>query len=144
MSRPSRREFLALIPGVYLAVESGARAQPRCPHWDMRTPGPHPHPEPRPGIDASNVLTDEDLGADPHVKPIYEGIRSIPEVADGIRCYCGCAEIPGYYSLLTCYEGGGMARYCEICQGQGRLVFRLHNRGKTLDEIRKLVTARYG
>jgi hypothetical protein len=37
-----------------------------------------------------------------------------------------------------------MARICEICRGQGRYAFRLHKSGKTLDEIRAAIDARYG
>jgi hypothetical protein len=52
--------------------------------------------------------------------------------------------MPGYYSLLSCFEGDAMARSCPICQGEGRLVARLHKEGKTLDEIRAAVDAKYG
>jgi hypothetical protein len=71
-------------------------------------------------------------------------IREIPEVADGIRCYCGCAVLPGYRSLLTCYEEGGMAQFCVICQGQARLAHRRHGEGQSLDQIRNAVDARFG
>ena len=75
----------------------------------------------------------------------FDEVRQIPEIIDGIRCNCGCADNPGFYSLLTCYEGtGAMALACPICQGQGRMAFRLHGEGKTLDEIREAVDARYG
>jgi hypothetical protein len=37
-----------------------------------------------------------------------------------------------------------MARHCQICQGQGRLAHRLHKDGKSLDEIRAAIDARYG
>jgi hypothetical protein len=78
-------------------------------------------------------------------QPAFDEVRQIPEIIDGIRCNCGCAENPGYYSLLTCYEGSGaMALACPICQGQGRLAFRLHQAGKSLDEIREAIDARFG
>jgi len=66
------------------------------------------------------------------------------EAKNGIRCNCGCAELPGFYSLLSCYESAGMARLCPICQGQGRMAYRLFTSGKTLDEIRVAIDARYG
>jgi hypothetical protein len=107
--------------------------------------GPHPHPTPRPGVTAEKVLTTEQLGPWVTAAPAFDEVRQIPEIIDGIRCNCGCADTPGYYSLLTCYEGSdAMARICEICQGQGRLAFRLHAAGKTLDEIRAALDARYG
>ena len=86
---------------------------------------------------------DSELAEYPAAKTAFEAVREIPQVVDGIRCNCGCAEIPGFYSLLSCYEGGGMARICEICQGEGRLAARLYKSGKTLDEIRTAIDARY-
>jgi hypothetical protein len=100
------------------------------------------HPDPRPGIDGSKVLTGEQL-TNPGALPVYDMIRQIPQIADGIRCYCGCADLPGYYSLLTCYEEGAMAQYCEICQGQGRLAFGRHQEGQSLDRIRRAIDARF-
>lgn len=102
------------------------------------------HPTPRPGITAAKVLPDSELVDYPGAKTAFESIREIPQIVDGIRCNCGCAEIPGFYSLLSCYEGAGMARICEICQGQGRLAARLFKAGQTLDQIRTAIDARYG
>ena len=137
--RRSRRQFLAWFSGVSLAVIAGGR-----PAWASPRPVRSEHPEPRPGIDASKVLTHEELQNTPDVIPIYDGIREIPHIADGIRCYCGCADLPTYRSLLTCYEEQGMAMWCEICQGQGRVTYRLFKAGRTLDQIREAVDARYG
>jgi hypothetical protein len=36
-----------------------------------------------------------------------------------------------------------MAQMCDLCQGHGRYAFRLHNAGKSLDEIRAAIDARY-
>jgi hypothetical protein len=90
------------------------------------------------------VLTAEQLAHAPHRVALYDGIREIPHIADGIRCYCGCAELPGYRSLLSCYEGVGMATYCEICSGQGRLAHRRWKEGQSLDQIRRAIDARFG
>jgi hypothetical protein len=100
------------------------------------------HPDPRPGVDASRVLPAEEVA--PHVADLYDRIREIPHVVDGIGCHCGCAEIGGMYSLLSCYEESGMAQYCEICQGEGRIAHRLHEEGRTLDEIRTAIDRRFG
>jgi phosphoribosyl-dephospho-CoA transferase len=64
-------------------------------------------------------------------------------VIDGIRCNCGCTNPPEFYSLLSCYEAKGMARDCVICQGQGRLAVRLHKEGKSLDQIRSAIDAKF-
>jgi hypothetical protein len=103
----------------------------------------HPHPDPRPGIDASHVVPRAQLGDDQDVVEAFDMVREIPQVADGIRCHCGCASLPGYRSLLSCYEGEGMARHCQICQGQARLAYDLHKRGRTLGVIRATIDRRF-
>ena len=103
-----------------------------------------PHPVPRPGITGDKVLTADQLAGDTDLIELFDAIRGIPEIADGIRCQCGCSDPPTFYSLLSCYEGDGMAKFCEICQGQGRLAARLHKAGKSLDEIRAGIDARFG
>jgi hypothetical protein len=37
-----------------------------------------------------------------------------------------------------------MAMDCDICQGQARLAYRLHSKGRTLDQIRSAIDSRYG
>ena len=138
----SRRTFLAagvtalgtlLVPG---RTASAAR---------LRSPGPGPHPTPRTGITGVHVLTKEQLAGEPQLVGLFDSVRAIPEVIDGIRCNCGCAHSDGFYSLLSCYEGkDAMARECAICQGQGRLAVRLHKAGKSLDAIRAAVDAKFG
>lgn len=142
-SKASRRDFVTAAAGVFLALLGvpGRGAGPRCSHGPAR---PGPHPDPRPDVDASHVLTAAELQDAPDVIPLYDGIREIPHIADGIRCQCGCADIPGYRSLLTCFESEGMAKWCEICQTEGRMVVRLHQAGRTLDQIRAAIDARFG
>ena len=102
-----------------------------------------PHPDPRPGIDASHLPAPETVAERPDAVPAYDEARGIPEVLDGIRCQCGCADQPGHRSLLSCYEDG-MAMDCDICQGQARLAYRLHGKGQSLDQIRSAIDRRYG
>ena len=137
----SRRTFLAagvtalvalLVPG---RTASAAR---------LRARGPGPHPTPRVGITGVNVLTKEQLVGKPQLVGLFDSVRAMPEVIDGIRCNCGCEHADGLYSLLSCYEGkDAMARECAICQGQGRLAVRLHKAGKSLDAIRAAVDAKF-
>jgi len=104
-----------------------------------------PHPEPRPGINASHMPPVEAVKAHPRAIAAFDEARTIPEVLDGIRCQCGCAGDAGLRSLLSCYEGGNaMALDCDICQGEARLAYRLHGEGRTLDQIRAAIDARYG
>ena len=137
----SRRHFLIRCSVAGLALVLGTRRA-----WAGRSPArlPGPHPTPRPGITAANVLGKEQLGDSPKLVELFDQVREIPHVIDGIRCNCGCAEIEGFYSLLSCYEGYAMARHCPICQGEGRMASRLHKEGKTLDQIRTAIDARYG
>jgi len=135
----TRRQVLALasVAAWVVAVPRNARAA-----LVRAVPGGD-HPTPRPGIDASKVLQTDQLGT-PDAAPVFDLVREVPQVADGIRCNCGCAEAPGYYSLLSCYEAPGMAQHCEICQGQAKLVHRLHGQGWSLAGIRVAVDAAFG
>ena len=132
----SRRRFLALLPVALFARPVRAMGAP------VRRDKPK-HPTPRPGITAAKVLPDAKL-TDTSAAPVYAMVREIPEVVDGIRCNCGCAELDGFYSLLTCYEQGGMAQHCMICQGQARLAHKLHAEGWSLAGIRRAIDAEFG
>lgn len=135
-----RRRFIALVLSAVGSVIPGSG--PLLAMGRRLSRGSHPVP--RPGITSAKVLTAEQLADSPQVIPVFDAVRAIPEVVDGIRCKCGCADLEGFYSLLSCYEDQGMARHCPICQGEGRMVARLHKEGKTLDEIRQAVDARWG
>ena len=136
----SRRRVLGLLAGVLAAAAGVPRRALALPGFS-RPAGPHP--EPRPGITAAKVLKPEQI-EDAEVRAIFDQVREIPQVVDGIRCQCGCAGIEGYYSLLSCYEAPGMAQACLICQGQGRLAYRLHQTGWSLNGIRAAVDTQYG
>jgi hypothetical protein len=141
MSHPhclDRRAFIALLASTVAPLVTVASAVAR----PVRVSGRPVHPDPRPGIDGSRVLEADEVGA--RLAELYDAVRVIPEVVDGIRCTCGCADVPGMYSLLSCYEESGMAQYCTICQGEGRLVTRLHAEGRTLSEIRAEIDRRFG
>jgi hypothetical protein len=141
---PSRRHFVVWFFAATAAAV--ARLSPGRAHSQMLLGAwlHAGHPDPRPGIDGSRVLTAAQLDHAPHLIDVFDGIREIPHIADGLLCYCGCAHVEGYRSLLTCYEKPGMAQYCEICEGQGRLAYRRWKEGQTLDQIRRATDARYG
>jgi len=135
----SRRRFVAVLPAFIGGTLLGATPlAARAVRGGRRID----HPEPRPGIDASKVLTADEIAMSDAVA-IYDGIREIPHIADGILCHCGCATLPNYRSLLTCYEEFGMAQFCEICKGQGRLAYRRFKEGQSLDQIRRAIDARF-
>ena len=134
---PTRRAFLrhsALAVGFGLLLPRRLRAGRQRPA----------HPTPRPGITGEKVLASSALAESPKLVKLFDGVRAIPEVVDGIRCNCGCASLPGFYSLLSCYEADGMARDCRVCQGQGRLAVRLHREGKSLEQVRAAIDAKFG
>jgi len=132
----TRRSFVASLPALLFATASSARRGVAR--------GPLDHPEPRPGITAAKVLTRDQLKDHKDAAPVFDMVREIPEIVDGIRCQCGCASMEGKYSLLSCYEADGMAGHCEICQNEGRLAYRLHKQGKTLKDIRAAIDAKFG
>jgi hypothetical protein len=146
MPQLSRRAFIATGLGTFatlLASSAVARAHPAAFARSGRSGAPHP--DPRPGITGEKVATKEQLADVAALIPLFDTVRAIPDIADGIRCHCGCADMPGYRSLLTCYEGAdAMARECRTCQGQARLAGRLQKSGKSLDEIRAAIDAKFG
>lgn len=138
--RSTRRGLLALLAGGAFGalLPLPLQASLRVDHSLAK------HPEPRPGYKPDKVLTAEQLGGDQELIELFDAVRAIPHVVDGIRCSCGCAELPGFYSLLTCFESDdAMSKWCPICIGLGALVVRLHARGRTLAQIREAVDARY-
>lgn len=132
----TRRRFIGACSAATVALLVFRRAA-----WAL---SPLPHPVPRPGITGAKVLTKAQLSATPKLIPLFDSVREIPQVVDGIRCNCGCTDPPAFYSLLSCYEAKGMARECVVCQRQARLAVRLHREGKSLDQIREAVDAKFG
>lgn len=137
----SRRSFIATGLGAFVAVLASSAA---LHAHARRRRAPGSHPDPRPGITGEKVATKEQLHDASALIPVFDSVRAMPEVADGIRCHCGCADSPGFRSLLSCYEGAdAMARECHTCQGQAKLAARLHQSGKSLDEIRAAIDAKF-
>ena len=144
MSRPShtRRGFLASVAtaGLSFLFDGRIHASSGAGAFRGTVRRGQKHPDPRPGVDGARVLPADKVPED--VRALYDHVREIPHVADGIRCQCGCAELESFYSLLSCYEESGMAQHCAVCQGVGELVFRMHGEGRTLEEIRAAVDRR--
>jgi uncharacterized protein with PCYCGC motif len=144
----TRRSLIGLVTracgAVSLALATGGLAPLTAPRGHPGHRG-GPHPEPRPGIDASHVTPPETVRAHPRAVAAFDEARTIPQILDGIRCQCGCADEAGMRSLLSCYEGvDAMALECDVCEGQARLAYRLHGEGRSLDQIRAAIDARFG
>ena len=135
----TRRRFVAVLLGSAAALAG----LPVRAWGSSRLPGSGgTHPDPRPGITAAKVLPADQVH-NLEARPVFDMVREIPGVVDGIRCNCGCAELEGFYSLLSCYENG-MAQACLICQGQAKLAYRLHHEGWSLNGIRASIDAAFG
>ncbi|MBC8089986.1 MAG: hypothetical protein H7Z40_22225 [Phycisphaerae bacterium] len=110
-----------------------------------RVAGTADHPAPRRGITGAKVLSAAQLAKHPKLVSLFDSVRKLPHIMDGIRCNCGCGNPPSMYSLLSCYEvASPMALDCAVCQGQARLAARLHGEGSSLEQIRKAVDAKFG
>ena len=139
----SRRQFVRRSVSALLAMVGLARARAAGAQGSGGVVGSAPHPTPRAGIDASKVLKREQLTEHPSAEPVFAMVRKIPHVVDGIRCQCGCADLPEFYSLLSCFEADGMAQHCVICRGEASLAFRMHEQGKSLDQIRAAIDKQF-
>ncbi|HTT68998.1 MAG TPA: CYCXC family (seleno)protein [Gemmatimonadales bacterium] len=100
------------------------------------------HPTPRPGITGARVLPASTFGEDERLVRAYEAARAMPELFDGLYCYCHCKEDMGHVSLLTCYESEHAAS-CDICLGEAAIAVQMHAAGASLEEIRRAIDARY-
>lgn len=100
------------------------------------------HPDPRPGVTAERILAPGLLKTE-KARKLYDLAREIPEVLDGIHCYCECHDDPlNHRSLLSCFESD-QAAGCYACGAEARLVHRLYGDGKTLAEIREAVDRKF-
>jgi len=100
------------------------------------------HPEPRPGITAAEVLPPSTYAGYDQIVRAYEAAREAPQVLDGLYCHCQCREHFGHRSLLTCFQSEHGAS-CDICIGEAILAAEMHRQGRTFEEIRREVDARY-
>ena len=131
----TRRQFVATPLGLFLMSRFPDVAATRATHA---------HPEPRVGVTSEHVLSEERVVAKKKsAKRGYEMAREIPEVADGIYCYCECEKSMGHRSLLACFESD-QAIGCGMCREQMKLVYDLHQKGKSLAEIRAACDQEYG
>ncbi len=135
-----RRRFLAIaIAATGIAGSVTARLSAAA----TLLPGRTLHPDPRPGITAEKILPASALKTD-KARMLYDLAREIPEVLDGLHCYCDCHDDPmNHRSLLSCFESD-QAAGCYPCGGEARLVHKLHAEGKTLAKIRAAVDKKFG
>lgn len=98
------------------------------------------HPEPRserPAVMAASSFAGYD-----RIEETYRMAAEIPQVLDGLHCYCECNHHSGHYSLLDCFttdHGAG----CDICLTEAQVAYRMTKEGRSLDEIRAEIDALY-
>ncbi len=100
------------------------------------------HPAPRADVSAAGVVAPDRYARDPDIARVYAMAARIPNVLDGLYCHCDCSKHSDHRSLLTCFESdhGSM---CDICMGEAELAFNMTQNGKSLEEIRTAIDARY-
>ena len=101
------------------------------------------HPDPRPGITAEGVLAPASYAGYDRIVRSYEAARQVPEVLDGLYCYCDCRHHFNHRSLLTCFQSGHGAS-CDICLDEAWMAAEVHRQGKSLADIRRAVDAQFG
>ena len=107
-----------------------------------RTASAGHHPVPRPGVTGAAVLPASTFGLDQRLVRAYTAAREMPDVFDGIYCYCQCKENFGHRSLLACFESEHGAS-CDICLGEAQLAAEMHAGGASLDAIRAAIDAQF-
>ena len=136
----SRRGFLC-VPLAFAAAGVMQSVSVRAAAAASRL-GLSVHPDPRPGITGERILPPAVLKTE-KARKLYDLAREIPELLDGIHCYCECHDEPmNHRSLLSCFESD-QAAGCYACGSEARLVHRLHREGKTLSQIRAAVDEKF-
>lgn len=76
------------------------------------------------------------------VRDAYQIAKEIPDVLDGLHCYCECKKNFGHKSLLTCYVDEH-AKRCDLCLNEAYMASELHRQGMDALSIRKAVDKRF-
>lgn len=101
------------------------------------------HPDPRPTVGADHLMDPAAFAGYDRVRETYRMAAEIPQVLDGLYCYCDCSKHSDHYSLLDCFASDHGAG-CDICLTEAQLAYRMTKEGKSLDEIRAAIDALYG
>lgn len=138
---PFRPCLIVLALLACVLAPGAARAQDHAHRGHARAAQKSRHPEPRAGITAERVLPADSVSE--RGREVYTMAARIPGILDGLYCHCDCHERDGLRSLLECFENE-MASTCGICLGAARLAHEMHEKGKSLNEIRRAVDDTYG
>ena len=100
------------------------------------------HPTPRADAHSMHVMEGARYASSPGVGEVYEMAAEMPEMLDGVYCYCLCHDTFGHYSLLDCFmsdHGAG----CDVCMDEAVLTYEMTRQGSSLDDVRREVDRRY-
>ena len=100
------------------------------------------HPTPRDMDHADHIMDSREFRGYERVQEVYRMAAAVPNVLDGIYCYCACSEHSGHYSLHDCFSSAHGAR-CDICMSEAALAYRMTRDGASLDEVREAIDALY-
>jgi Protein of unknown function with PCYCGC motif len=155
MSRASRRRESR-------SGESSAKPAPRnwAPLWIMsgsvvaalivlgvitqrgdQAAGDH-HPTPRVNATQLAVMPAARYSQTPRTAQVYQMASEVPQVLDGMFCYCFCARTLGHYSLLDCFREDHAAD-CDVCQNEAVMAYEMTQRGESIDAIRRAIDQQY-
>lgn len=104
--------------------------------------GPGSHPDPRPDPVSASVVAPEQF-SDEYIRGVYAAAAEIPEVLDGLFCYCRCRRHLGHRSLLTCF-GNNHGAECPVCLRSAALAHRMHDEGADMEAIRAAIDDLFG
>ena len=100
------------------------------------------HPTPRDMDHAEHIMDGRQFRGFERVQEVYRMAAAVPDVLDGIYCYCACSEHSGHYSLHDCFSSAHGAR-CDICMSEAALAYRMTRDGASLAEVREAIDALY-
>jgi hypothetical protein len=100
------------------------------------------HPGPRADAHEAHVMPAANYASAPRVAETYAKAAQIESVLDGLYCHCYCRETFTHYSLLECFESDHAAG-CGVCLDEAEIAYEMTQQGRSLDEIRQVIDARY-
>ena len=131
VSIPKGVALLAVMAGLVGLTLAGGRA-------------PSGHPEPRPGVTGAHVLHQASLPpTTARVAAAYAAAERVPQLVDGLRCYCACSVTLGHRSILSCFEDRHGSQ-CQVCQDEALIADSVSQAGGRLDDARGAVESRFG
>lgn len=100
------------------------------------------HPTPRINATQLAVMPAARYSENPRVAQTYTMAAQVPQMLDGVFCYCYCARTFGHYSLLDCFREDH-ASECDICLNEAMIAYQMTQDGASLDDIRQAVDRQY-